>query len=76
MQRLTAEQSQQCHPPIICERVDVLLPVRLADEVDDDVYALPACDLLHLVRKVLRLVVHGMGGAARKAEHYIQLLAR
>lgn len=61
----TAEERKYHHPTVKSEGVDVLLPVRGADEVNDDVHTAAACSSLDGLAEIRRLVVRGVRHAQR-----------
>lgn len=75
MKELTAQQGEQRHPAIVRQGVDVLVPVRLPDKVDDHIDAFPVRRLLDLLGKILSFVVHHMSGPLGKAEQALELLS-
>ena len=58
-----AQKTLQAQSPIKSERLDVLLPVALPDEVEDHVDAPPARLALDVGGEVLRFVVYAVAGA-------------
>lgn len=72
----TAQESEQRHPTVSGSRCDILVPVRTANKVDDDINALLFRDPLRLLKKVLRLVVHPVRRTVGHLEQEVNLLLR
>ncbi len=55
--RFTTHESKKCHSAILGEGGDILVPMALANEVDNDIHTLSVRYLADFLRKVLRFVV-------------------
>jgi len=73
---LTAQKRQHCHPAIDGERVNIMVPVALANEIDDNISAVPAGDFFHFFREVLGFVISCVGCSVWDGEQPVQLFLR